>query len=210
MSPTTGRALIVIDVQNDYVGGKLPIEYPTVELSLANIGRAMAAAKAAKIPVVAVHNVLPASAPFMAEGTRGAELHEVVTAHGWDHYLLKSMPSAFAGTGLEAWLRQRQIETITVAGYMSHNCDLATVIAGVHAGFAVEFLADASGSLPYANRAGAATAEEIHRVVTVVMQSRFAAVMTTDEWLAVLSFKGEPERDTIFGSNRRAQRAREK
>jgi len=31
----------VIDVQNTYVGGNLPIEYPPVEQSLANIGRAM-------------------------------------------------------------------------------------------------------------------------------------------------------------------------
>ena len=199
------RALIVIDVQNDYVGGNLPIEYPPVELSLANIGRAMDGAKAAGIPVVVVHNVLAENAPIMARGTHGAELQETVTSRGWDHYVPKTMPGAFSGTDLEAWLRQREIDTLTIVGYMTHNCDLSTVVQGTHSGFKVELLSDATGSLPYANRAGSATAEEIHRVVTVVMQSRFAAVMSTDEWLDIAATGEEAERDTIFGSNRRGQ-----
>ncbi len=205
MTKSPRRALIVIDVQNDYVGGNLPIEFPPVELSLANIGKAMDAARAAAVPVVAVQNVNPETAPFMARGTRGAELHETVASRGWDHYLLKSLPSAFTNTGLEEWLRERQIDTVTIVGYMTHNCDFSTIVHALHAGFAVEFLSDASGSVPYANRAGAASAEEIHRIFTVVMQSRFAAVMTTDEWLAILQAGGEPERDTISGSNRRAR-----
>jgi nicotinamidase-related amidase/RimJ/RimL family protein N-acetyltransferase len=207
MTPTPRRALIVIDVQNDYVQGKLPIEFPPVELSLANIGRVMDAAKAAAIPVVAVQNILPATAPFMARGTRGAELHQVVTARGWDHFIRKEMPDAFRETGLEAWLRAKKIDTITIVGYMTHNCDLSTVIHGMHAGFAVEFISDATGSLPYANRAGSATAEEIHRVTTVVMQARFAAVMSTKEWLAMVAGNAPAERDTIYASNCRARMA---
>ena len=199
------RALIVIDVQNDYVGGNLPIVYPSVDLSLANIGQAMDAAKAASIPIVAVQNILPETAPFMAQGTTGAELHEVVTSRGWDHYIKKNMPSAFHRTDLEAWLREKEIDTIAIVGYMTHNCDFSTVVEGLHQGFAVEFLSDATGSLPYANRPGSASAEEIHRVMTVVMHARFAAVMSTEEWIGIVAGNGRPERDTIFGSNQRAR-----
>lgn len=205
MVTTVRRALIVIDVQNDYVGGNLPIEYPPVELSLANIGRAMDAAKAASIPVVAIQNIGPKTAPFMAEGTTGAALHAVVTSRGWDLHLLKNMPSAFCNTGLEAWLQQRGITTITIVGYMTHNCDLSTVIDAMHRGIAVELLSDATGSLPYLNRAGSATAEEIHRVMTVVMQARFAAVMTTEAWIKMLASGDLPERDSIFASNQQAR-----
>ena len=204
MQTSVRRALIVIDVQNDYIGGKLPIVYPPVEQSLANIGKAMDAARAAGIPVVAVQNILPASAPFMAEGTIGAELHPVVTSRGWDHYVLKNMPVAFCKTDLEGWLQQHQITTVTIVGYMTHNCDISTVIAAMHRGFQVEFLSDASGSLAYANQAGSATAEEIHRVMTVVMQSRFAAVLSTADWCEAIVTGKEPERDSIFASNQRA------
>ena len=199
------RALLVIDVQNDYVGGELPIEFPEVENSLRNIGAVMDAARATSIPVVVVQNILPPSAPFMAEGTTGVALHEVVTSRPHDHYVAKKLPSAFAETDLEAWLRQRDIDTVTVIGYMTHNCNLSTMLQAFHSGYAVEFISDAAGSVPYENRAGRATAEEIHRVMSVVLQSRFAAVMTTTEWIAMLQQNATPERDSIFRSNRRAR-----
>ena len=205
MKQETRRALIVIDVQNDYVGGNLPIAFPPVDVSLANIGRAMDAARAAAVPIVAVQNILPEGAPIMARGTHGAELHPVVTSRGWDHHVLKHLPSAFSGTDLAEWLRAQQIDTIVIAGYMTHNCDLATAVDALHAGFAVEFLSDATGSLPYANRAGTASAEDIHRVVTVVLQARFAAVMGTMEWIELLQTGAQPERDSIFASNQRAR-----
>lgn len=205
MNSATHRALIVIDVQNDYAGGNLPIEFPPVEQSLAAIGQAMDAARAAGVTIVVVQNVLPESAPFMAQGTIGAELHPVVVERGWDHHVLKDLPSAFANTGLEEWLRKRGITTLTIAGYMTHNCDLSTVIQGMHAGFTMELLSNATGSLSYANSAGSATAEEIHRVILTVMQTRFATVMSSDEWIAALDGAPAPKRDTIHASNQRAR-----
>ena len=56
------------------------------------------------------------------------------------------------------------------------------------------------------NRAGAASAEEIHRVFSVVLQSRFAAVMSTGEWiLAVQGAAPAPARESIHASNLRAR-----
>ncbi len=199
------RALIVIDVQNEYAGGNLPIEFPPVPSSLANIARAMDAAREAAVPVVVVQNLLPEGAPIMARGTVGAELHDVVGSRGWDHHVMKNLPSAFCGTGLQEWLRAQGIDTVAIAGYMTHNCDLATALDAFHTGFAVEFLSDATGSVPYANRAGLASAGDIHRVITVVLQARFAAVMATAEWIDLLQTGAEPERDSIFASNQRAR-----
>jgi nicotinamidase-related amidase len=101
MSNAPRRALIVIDVQNDYVGGNLPIEFPPIESSLANIGKVMDAATLASIPVMVVHNVLPETMPIMAKGTPGAELHTTISSRPRDHYVKKDLPSAFAETGLE-------------------------------------------------------------------------------------------------------------
>ena len=166
----------------------------------------MDAAKTAAIPVVVVQNILPETMPIMAQGTFGAELHHSIIERGWDHHILKDLPSAFTNTGLEEWLRARDITTITIAGYMTHNCDFSTAVQALHSGFSVELLSDASGSLPYANRAGSASAEEIHRVMTVVMQSRFATVMTTAEWLDAIADGVTPERDGIFNSYQRARK----
>jgi nicotinamidase-related amidase len=201
------RALIVIDVQNEYVTGNLPIEYPDIHLSLTNIGKAMDAAKAADIPIVVVQQYAPAGSPVFAQGSHGWELHEVVRSRTMDHYFEKRLPSAFAGTNLADWLGERQIDTLTVIGYMTHNCDDSTIKHAFHAGLAVEFLSDAAGSLPYLNKAGSASAEEIHRTFTVAMQARFAAVLATDEWIDLLRSNGVAERDNLFLSSQRARAA---
>jgi nicotinamidase-related amidase len=204
--PQPRRALIVIDVQNDYFGEALPIEFPDPQQSLANIGKMMDAANSARIPVVVVQNILPKQSPIMAEGTIGCALHETVSSRPRSHFVSKRMPNAFSNTDLDEWLRLHTIDTLTVIGYMTHNCNLSTMLHAFHNGYTVEYISDASGSVPYENRAGRATAEEIHRVMCVVLQSRFAAVMSTAEWVEMLAARTESERDSIYLSNRRARR----
>ena len=147
MSSSPRRALIVIDVQNEYVTGDLPIEYPDVNVSLANIGRAIDAAARHHIPVVLIQNISPATSALFARGSVGAALHDVVTSRPHAAVIEKTLPSAFAGTGLADWLSAHEIDTIVIAGYMTHNCDDSTVKHAVHAGLAVEFLSDATGSV---------------------------------------------------------------
>ena len=198
------RALVVVDVQNDYNGGNLAIQHPTFVDSVANVARAMDAAVAAGVKVVVVKQMAPENSPIFAKGSHGGDLHPEIARRPRDHYVEKTLPSAFTGTDLEDWLRANHIDTIAVVGYMTHNCDLSTIIHAVHMGFAVEFLSDASGSVPYANSAGYASAEDIHRVVSVVLQSRFAAVLKTAKWIDCLKTGALPERDTIYASNQRA------
>lgn len=202
---TPRRALLVIDVQNEYVTGDLPIEYPEVQSSLANIGLAIDAARAGGVPVVVVQHLSPAGSPIFARGTPGAELHPVVASREHDHYVSKAQASSFAGTDLAEWLAAQQIDTLTVAGYMTHNCDASTINHAVHAGFAVEFLEDATGSLPYENAAGSASAEEIHRVFSVVLHSSFAAVASTEAWIAAVQKGVALERGSIYASNQKAR-----
>lgn len=204
MAQAPKRALIVIDVQNEYFSGKLRIEYPDVRQSLPNICRAMDAARAAGIPVVVVQHLLPAGAPVFARGGDSAALHADVAARPRDLLVEKQVASALTGTGLGAWLRERGIDTLTVVGYMTHNCDDSTVRQASHEGWKVELLHDASGSLPYANAIGAATAEEIHRVFTVVAHTGFAAVASTDDWLAAVARGEALAADNIVLSNQRA------
>lgn len=198
------RALIVVDAQNEYDGGGLAIQHPPFGGSIENVARAMDTAAAAGLKVVVVKQFAPEDAPVFAKGGHGAELHPKVAGKPCDLIVEKTLPSAFTGTDLEEWLRANAIDTITIVGYMTHNCVLSTIVHALHMGFAVEFLLDAAGSIPYANSAGHASAEDIHRVVSVVLQSRFAAVLMTGEWIDRLKTGALPERDTIVMSHQRA------
>ncbi|KAF1695764.1 cysteine hydrolase [Pseudoxanthomonas jiangsuensis] len=202
------RALLVIDVQNEYFDGKLPIEHPPVAESLPRILQAMDAAQAAGVPVVVVRHLGPEGAPVFAAGSHGAALHPQVAARPHALSLEKRQASAFAGTGLRAWLAEQGIDTLAIAGYMSHNCDVSTALDARQAGLKVEFLADAAGSLPYANAAGQASAEEIHRVIGVVLHSNFAAVTGAAGWIDALEGDTALEPDNVLLSSLRARQAR--
>ncbi|MFF0576957.1 cysteine hydrolase family protein [Streptosporangium saharense] len=194
------RALVVIDVQNEYFTGALPIAFPPRQESLANIVAATEAARAHGVPVVVVRHTAPAESPLFAGGSPSWELREEIGREPYDHLVDKTLASAFAGTDLAEWLAAREIDTLAVAGYMTQNCDESTARDAAHLGLTVEFLSDATGTVPLSNSAGTATAEEVHNHVLVVMASNFASVVTTAEWIDAVK-AGEPlARPNIWAS----------
>lgn len=194
------RALILIDVQNEYVIGSLPIEYPPLEVSLPNISRAIDCAKEYEIPIVVVKQVAPVTSPIFAFGSSGVALHASVNAIDADLEIEKSLPSAFTGTDLGAWLKSRGVETLVVAGFMSQNCVESTIRHAAHTGWQVEYLHDASGTVSFNNRMGFLSAQAMHEASCIVLQSRFAAVLRTEEWCELVSKGKSAHRETILES----------
>lgn len=194
------RALLVIDVQNEYVSGALPISYPPVEHSLERIGRALDVAESADIPVIVVQQTAPESSPIFAAGSHGAELHRSVATKRRDLLLSKTLPSCFADTDLDQWLRENGIDTVAIAGYMTQNCDESTARDAAHRGYRVEFLSDATGTLSMSNEAGTIGARELHEAVTIVLQSRFAAVITTEQWCEAVATGVSLAGSNVFAS----------
>ena len=175
------RALLVIDVQNEYFSGMLPITYPHGHLS--NIVQAMDTAVAHDIPCIVVqHTFLQPDKPFFQRGTPQWELHPEVLARPHDLYIEKNLPGSFTGTVLESWLRQQAIDTVVIAGYMTHMCCDTTARQAVHCGFTVEFLSDATGTLPLQNAAGEVRAEELQRAILCAQQMLLSEVVSTEVW----------------------------
>ncbi len=178
------RALLVIDVQNEYFSGKLPVSHPPG--SLDNILKAMDAATTNQIPVVVIqHAAKAAASPVFQKGSPEWELHPEVERRHRDTLIEKNWPDSFTETNLEEWLKGRGIDTLTICGYMTQMCCDTTARRAFHLGYAVEFLADATGTLAFRNEAGSVTGEELHRAI-LVTQNRFSKVMQTDEWVSHL------------------------
>ncbi|WP_320779184.1 cysteine hydrolase family protein [Streptomyces sp. CRN 30] len=190
------RALVIIDVQNEYITGALPVTYPSPAVSLANVAAAMDTAGQEGVPVVVVQHAAPADAPLFARGTHGFALHDVVRSRPYDHLVEKNLPSSFVGTGLDSWLRREGVDTLTLAGYMTQTCVESTARHAVHLGYRAEVLSDATGAVALANRTGALSAAEIHHAVLVVVQSFFSFTATTAEWIGAVRAKaplGRPD-----------------
>lgn len=177
------RALLVIDVQNEYFTGKLPVTHPPG--SLEKIGNAMDAASASGVPVVVVQHAVEGR-PVFRKGSPEWALHPEVAKRPCDLLVEKSLPGSFTGTNLEAWLRERNIDTVVISGYMTQMCCDTTARQAFHLGFGVEFLSDATGTLSVANDAGTVTAEELHRAILVTQGMLFSKVLTAAEWITVL------------------------
>jgi nicotinamidase-related amidase len=182
MADKPKRALLVIDVQNEYFTGKLPVSYPAGSLN--NVLAAMDAAREHAVPVVAIQHAAPqADAAVFRKGSEEWELHPEMAAREHDVLIHKSLPGSFTGTQLEAWLREHGVETVVISGYMTQMCCDTTARQAMHLGFGVEFLSDATGTLNIQNEAGQVSGEELHRAILVTQQMRFSEVLPTGGWI---------------------------
>lgn len=179
------RALLVIDVQNEYFSGKLPISYPTD--SLPKIVTLMQIANDKSIPVILIQHTAPQpdSVTFV-RGSNGWQLHEEVLAQPYDLILEKKLPGSFTGTNLQEYLQSQQVDTLVICGYMTQMCCDTTARQAVHLGYNVEFIADATGTLDVINYAGQVTAEELHRAILITQAMRFSRVLNSKEWRELL------------------------
>jgi nicotinamidase-related amidase len=206
--PTTRRALVVVDVQNEYFDGVLQIQHPPREESLARITRAIDAAVELDLPVLVLQHELPEGSPVFAVGSSSWELHPEVERRLRPEFgrASKVHGSAFSGEGVAAWLEERQVDTITVVGYMTNNCDIATAVEAESRGISAEILSDACGAIHLANEAGSVSAEQVHQTLMVLLHSNFAAVADTDTWIAAAR-AGEPLPGSDLGTSATQGRA---
>lgn len=88
----------------------------------------------------------------------------------------KTVPSAFFGTGLAAWLTQHGVRTLLVAGSVTSGCVRASVVDAMCHGFRPLVLEDCVGD----------RALGPHEANLFDMRQKYAAVMKRDEALAAI------------------------
>lgn len=139
------KALLVIDLQNDYFpGGAFPLW--NTEATLANIESAIGRARAKGIPVIHIQHVANAAkgiSPFFNAGTHGVEIHPRVLAAAPDApVVVKEYADSFHGTTLEATLKGLGVRELLVCGMMTQNCVTHTAISRAAEHYAVKILPD--------------------------------------------------------------------
>ena len=145
MSQPKKRALIVIDLQNDYFAdGQFPLW--EAEETLQRVETAVAKARAQGIPVILVQHIADAAkgiAPFFNAGTVGVELHSRIRAAAPDAcVVIKSFADSFLNTTLEQKLAELGSEELLICGMMTQNCVTHTAISKAAEKYAVSVLGD--------------------------------------------------------------------
>ncbi len=196
------RALILVDVQQEYFEGPLEIQYPPHTDSLPKITAAIDAATAAGIPVAVIQHTSGEEASLFNPTMKGFKLHPEVAERQNPQWkaITKEFGTVFAGTDLLEWLRERNVDTITLVGYMTNNCIIASAAESETHDLAAEVLSDATGAINIANDAGYADAKTVHTTLMALLHSNFAAVATTDAWVSALSDGAALPKDNLPSS----------
>ncbi len=180
------RALLVIDVQREYFDGALPISYPHGHLE--TITKVMDAAAATQMPTAVIrHHQTDPESPIFRLHSEMWQLHTEVEQRPRDTLIDKTLPGSFTQTPLDDWLKEVGADTVCISGYMTHMCCDTTARQAFHRGYHVEFLSDATGTLPVENQAGSASAEELQNSILVAQQMFISRVLNSDRWLSEIA-----------------------
>ncbi|WP_017524817.1 N-carbamoylsarcosine amidohydrolase [Pusillimonas noertemannii] len=104
-----------------------------------------------------------------------ATVSELASAPG-ELVVRKTVPSAFFGTSLAAWLTQRGVQTLLVAGAATSGCVRASVVDAMQYGFRPLVLSDCVGD----------RAIGPHDANLFDMEQKYATVMESNEALRTL------------------------
>jgi len=179
----TDRALIIVDLQNDYFpGGRW--ELVGIEPAAANAARVLATFREKGLAVIHTRHEFPtADAPFFAPGSGGAEINTAVAPREGETVVLKHHPNAFRDTPLKALLDGKGVSALTVVGAMSHVCIDATVRAAVDFGYEVTLVHDAVATRDLAFNGAVVPAAQVHAAYMAALSFAYATVISADESL---------------------------
>ncbi|MBB3008933.1 maleamate amidohydrolase [Cupriavidus alkaliphilus] len=128
------------------------------------------------------HNVFSMKVPNMLTLTEHAFNSAIVAElapQPGELVVRKSVPSAFFGTSLAAWLTQRGVRTLVVAGAVTSGCVRASVVDAMQYGFRPLVLSDCVGD----------RALGPHEANLFDMAQKYATVATRAEGLAAIGVR---------------------
>ncbi len=179
----TATALLVIDMQNDFVLPGAPVATPGAPELIPLIADLAAAARTAGFPVVFTQEMhradhsdfgieLAFEPPHCLEGTPGMDLVDGLEPQPGDVRIQgKRRYDAFLGTDMDVVLRARGVQNLLIAGVCTDICVISTVQHARNLDYRVFVLEDAV----------AGTTLDRHRAAIACMEHVFAYVGTTSE-----------------------------
>lgn len=172
LNSLTGRymksaALLVIDMQNDFVHEDSPYRVAGARAVVPKIRQVLDAFRNRNLPVfhiVRVHRPDGSDVeiirqekfrqhPFAVAGTHGAAVIDELAPRPGEYVLAKTRMSAFIGTELDLMLRSLGVTVLFVTGIQTPNCIRTTVFDAIAYNYPVVLVDDAAG----------AASEEVHR-----------------------------------------------
>ena len=150
------KALLVIDMLNDFVLQGSPLEVPDTREIIPCIQDKMRNAREQSIPVIYICDAHDKNdqeftrmgwPPHALAGSKGAQVVDPLKPATSDTIILKKSYSGFFNTDLEKVLRENEVAELLVTGCTTNICVLYTVADAVQRGYDVSVLKDCVAGL---------------------------------------------------------------
>jgi ureidoacrylate peracid hydrolase len=196
----TRTAMIVVDMQNDFVAEGAPMETPAARAMVPKLAEALNICRGAGIHVIYTAHVHRrdgsdmglfdmhppiANRSALVDGTPGADIYPELAPAPDEHVIKKHRYSGFFGTDLDIILREWGIDTVIVSGTTTENCCLSTARAAMFRNYRVVFLSDATATYDYPDCGfGPMASADVHHATLVILAASTAHVMSVAEMSA--------------------------
>lgn len=180
----TRRAVIAVDIQNDYFpGGKFPLD--GMEQAAARARSVLDAARQRGDLIVHVrHEFLDPAAPFFNPGTDGAVINAVAEPQGDEPVVTKNAVNAFKDTNLREILDENGVSDVVIVGAMSHMCIDAATRAASDLGYRTTVIHDACATRDLEFQGTTIPAAQVHAAMMSGLAFGYADVTDAESWVA--------------------------
>ncbi len=153
-------ALLIIDMQNDFVLEGKPLRVTGAAAVIPKIQSVLAEFRQRNLPVFHILRVhrpdgsdveitrqdLFRKQPFAVAGTHGAAVIDELVPLAGEYVLTKTRMSAFIGTELDLMLRTLGVTNLVVCGIQTPNCIRTTAFDAIAYNYPVVLVGDATGA----------------------------------------------------------------
>lgn len=173
------RALLIIDVQNDYFGGGKSELHNSMG-ALQNIEKVLMMFRQRNLPVIHVQHINNREgATFFMPNTDGVMIHKNLTPLESEYLVIKHTPNSFFETNLLDILKNNNINDLVICGMMSHMCIDTTTRACKDFDIKVTLLHDACATKNLSFNGEIIPAETVHNTFMASLNGMFANVIET-------------------------------
>ncbi len=156
-----------------------------------HIGELLSAWRGADLPVIHLrHDSTELDSP-LRPGHRGNEFKSVAKPVDGEAVVAKRVNSGFIGTGLEARLREADLDTLVLVGFTTDHCVSTTARMAENLGFDVIVVSDATVTFDREFDGTRYAAEQNHRLALAQLSGEFATILEAATLLAALEARAD-------------------